>query len=84
MYLMLSIIAVIVLSGSGVEIQLETTTTNSTLMNVNTTETWNEQVNSTSAYTLQDPIWITFHYLLALIMMVYVLLQILTLFTKVN
>jgi len=78
MYLSLSIIACIILSGSGVEIQTETT--NSTLINVNTTETWTEEVTQT--YTLLNPVWIIFHYMLAVVLLVYVILQILLLFTK--
>ena len=80
MYLVLSIIAIVILAGSGVEIQTETVT--STLVNMNTTEAWEETVTQT--YTLQNPVWITFHYLLAVVMMVYVILQILILFTKVD
>ena len=79
MYLILSIISIMVLSGSGLEIQTETTS--STITSLNTTEVWTEVVSHT--YTLQNPIWITFHYIIAVVMAVYVILQILTLLTKV-
>lgn len=87
MYLSISIIAAILLSGSGVNIEMETpgavnileyNVTDGSLIG-NKTETG----TAPSAFILQNPVWVTFHYMLAVVMLVYVILQILTLFTKV-
>lgn len=84
MYLMISIIAAIMLSGSGTDIIMETSTISSTTTNLNSSEVWTETVTEDRVFTLQNPVWVTFHYMLAVVMLVYVILQILTLFTKIE
>lgn len=94
MYLTLSMIAIIILAGSGVDIILEdkTITLNATsnyevLDNTNAIVVLNSTViqtdTSTSVSTLQNPIWILFHFMLAIVMLVYIILQILILLTKI-
>lgn len=94
MYLTLSMISVLILAGSGVNITTEdkTVSLNATsiyevLDNTNAVVVLNSTTNeidvSHSKFTLMNPIWITFHYMLAVVMLVYIILQILILFTKI-
>lgn len=83
MYLSLSVIACIILSGSGVNIEMETVTTTNTIISLNTTEVFTEDITESHLFTLQNPVWVLFHYMLAVVMLVYVILQILMLFTKI-
>lgn len=87
MYLSISIIAVMILSGSGLNITTENPgTTNILTYNVTDGSLIGNVTNSGSApstYILNNPVWIPFHYMLSVVMLVYVILQILTLFTKV-
>ena len=82
------IIACIILSGSGVAITLDTTvtSTNATsiyevLDNTNVVTVLNSTVNQveskTSYFTLENPVWVTFHYMLALIMFAFVITRVL-------
>jgi len=79
-YLIPGIIACLIIAGSGDSIVTQDVT--NTIVAVNTTEVFTETITSNVA--LQNAVWITFHYLLAIIMIVYVILQILTLFTKIR
>jgi hypothetical protein len=79
-YLISSIIAVLIIAGSGDSIVTNDYT--NTIVDLNTTTVWTETISST--IELQNPIWITFHYLMAVVMIVYVILQAVTLFTKLK
>ena len=85
-YIIPGIICMILLSGSGVDIYLEDslTSTNNTsiyevLDNTNAVVTLNstvtETVSTSSKFVLQNPIWITMHYMFALIMFAYVIIN---------
>lgn len=85
-YIIPGIICMILLSGSGVDILLEdsVTATNATsiyevLDNTNAVVTLNSTVTETvsvsSKFVLQNPIWITMHYMFALIMFAYVIIN---------
>ena len=91
-YMFPGIITAIILAGSGVSIYLgdSLTTTNNTsiyevLDNTNAVITLNstvtETVATTTEFVLQNPIWVMFHYMLALIMISFVFIQVLTMFT---
>lgn len=80
-FISLSVIACMILSGSGVNINMETTTTDGVIINLNSTEVTTSTVTQTSVFTLQNPVWIVFHYLLAVTMVIYILVQVLTLLT---
>ena len=91
-YMFPGIICAIILAGSGVSIYLgdSTTTTSNTaiyevLDNTNAVVTLNSTVTETVAvsaeYVLQNPIWVMFHYMLALVMISFVFIQVLTMFT---
>ena len=80
-YLIPGIIACLIIAGGSDTIILSDFTNA-----INQTSTasvdWTETISST--ISLQNPIWVTFHYLLAMVLTVYVILQILTLFTKIK
>lgn len=82
-FLLPGIIAAIVLASSGVNIITSDVTTTNTITAVNTSEVFTEAVATSTQIVLQNPIWVTFHFLLAIIMLVYVINQMLILFTKV-
>ena len=64
------------------------TFTNRTTFNATNDLIFTEITNSTGIkpafYTLQNPIWVTLHYLFAVIMGIYFILQVLTLLTKTD
>jgi hypothetical protein len=79
-YLIPGIIACLIIAGSG-----DTIITNeytNTIIDLNATTVWTEDIES--QVSLSNPIWVTFHYLLAMIMLLYVIIQILTLFLKLK
>lgn len=79
-YLIPGIIACLIIAGSGEFIIVQDIT--NTIIDLNTTTIWTEDVDN--SIRLQNPIWVTFHYLLAMVLLVYVVIQILTLFTKIK
>jgi hypothetical protein len=90
MFLVPGIICAFLLAGSGLEVTMETpamTYTNRTTFN-DTSLIFMEITNSTGVepakFTLMNPIWVPLHYLFAIIMVVYFILQMLTLFTKTD
>ena len=91
-YMMPGIITAIILAGSGVNIDLDNnvTSTNATsiyevLDNTNAIVVLNStvtEVQSESNYfTLQNPVWVSFHYMLALVMTIFIFIQIFTMLT---
>jgi hypothetical protein len=91
-YLIPGFICAILLAGSGINIEMETTTstdlTNETVYDSAGALTWTTVVNGTQTQTntfaLQNPVWVILHYMIALILLVYVILQVLILFTKIE
>lgn len=92
MYMIPGILGAIILSGSGVDIYLDdsATVTNATsiyevLDNTNAVVTLNSTVTETvsvsSKFVLQNPMWSTFHYMIAALMMIFVFIQVLTMLT---
>lgn len=69
---------VIALSGQN----LNLTGMANTIIDTNSTTVWTEAI--TTQIILQNPIWSTFHFMLGILMIVYVMLQTLTLFTKIK
>lgn len=91
MFLIPGILCCFLLASSGLNIiseQPAMTFTNRTTFNATNDLIFTEITNSTGIkpafYTLQNPIWVTLHYLFAIIMAVYFMLQVLTLFTKTD
>lgn len=81
-YLIPGIIATIVLASSGVNIITADITTTNTITALNTSEVFVEAISTSTQIVLQNPVWVSFHFLLAAIMTVYVINQMLILFTK--
>ena len=81
-FLMPSVVAAGILASSGVDINLSDVVTSNTIRSVNTTQVWTEATNQTNTIVLQNPVWITFHFMLFIVLIVYIIIQILFLFTK--
>lgn len=75
-YYIPAIILAAVLAGSGIEITSINST--NTIFNLNTTDTWSETIGT--SIILQNPVWITIHYMLMVIFIIYVIFNILKLF----
>jgi len=79
-WLIPGVITAFILASSGINIVTSDTT--NTITSVNTTEVWTETISS--SIVLQNPIWVTVHLLIFVVLIVYVVLQVLTLFTKIK
>ena len=79
-WLIPGILCAFILASSGINIVTSDTT--NTITSVNTTEVWTETISS--SIVLQNPIWVTVHLLIFMVLIVYVVLQVLNLFTKIN
>lgn len=81
-YLVPGIIAAAILAFSGRDLLIRTETISNVIKDLNTTETWTEAIITESQIELQNEVWITFHFLLFIVMVVYVISQMLILLTK--
>jgi len=79
-YLVPGIIAAFVIASSEQTIILSDVT--NTIIDLNTTSVWTETIFN--VIELQNPVWVTFHYLIGIVMIVYVFLQMITLLTKIK
>lgn len=79
-YLLPGAICAMVLGVSGVNVGISNTT--NTITAVNTTEVWTENV--VSQIILINPIWITIHFLIFIVIIFYMITQIMNLLTKTN
>ena len=73
-----------ILAGAGTDITLETSTTTSINTNLNTTEVWSEAITHTAKYTLINDVWAAVHLMFFLILLIYIILNIVSLFTKIR
>ena len=79
-YFVPGIVCAIILATSGVNITLETVaTSNITNATITNSTIFIEEAVTTSAFVLLDPIWGTVHFMIAVILIVYVLTQVLML-----
>jgi len=81
-YIIPGIICAAILAGSGINIVTDTVTTANTIKNLNNSEVWTETTTQSKFITLQSEIWILVHWMIFLVMAVYVLMQMLVLLTK--
>lgn len=79
-FLMPALICSAVLAGVGVNIQTNTNTTGEVIKNLNDSSTWQSTLTNTSNIVLQNPIWVTVHYMLFVIFLVYIIMQIMVIF----
>ena len=73
-----------ILAGADADITLDSGTTTSINTNLNTTEVWSEAITHTAKYTLINDVWSAVHLLFFLILLIYVLINIITLLTKIR
>ena len=81
-YMIPSMVAAGILATSGVNIQVAQVDTANLIRSINTTQTWTETTTQINNIVLQNPVWQMFHYLLFIVMLVYVIQQMLILFTS--
>ena len=81
-WLIPSIFTAFILASSGAEITLTDNTVDSVLVNLNTTEAWSETVTTNQSVTLVDPVWTTVHFLFFIILLVYVLINIVSMLVR--
>lgn len=81
-FLMPGMVAAGILASSGVNIQVANVATSNLIRSINTTQTWSETTTQINNIVLQSPVWQMFHILIFLTLLVYVITQILNLFTK--
>lgn len=79
-FLIPSIIGAGILASSGINITTEQTNTSNLIKDLNNTNTWQETTTQINKFVLINPVWITFHFLLFIVMLVYVIQQVLILF----
>ena len=77
-----SMVASGILASSGINIQVAQVDTANLIKSINTTQTWTETTTQINNIVLQNPVWQMFHYLLFIVMLVYVIQQMLILFTS--
>ena len=78
------IICAAILASSGVNIETNVDTTSSIIKNLNNTDTWSQSISNTTNIVLQNPIWQSVHYVIMIVLIVYVIVQILNVLTKKN
>ena len=83
-FLMPGMVAAGILASSGVNIQVANVATSNLIKSINTTQTWTETTTQINNIVLQSPVWQMFHILIFLTLLVYVITQILNLFTKTD
>lgn len=78
--LMPGLICAAVIASTGVNLETNTDSTNSIIKNLNNTDTWSTTLTNTTNIVLQNPIWITIHYMLFAVFLVYIIMQIMVVF----
>ena len=82
-FLIPGFLCAIILASSGVDIITQDSIITNTITAVNTTEVFTEAITTSSSIELLNPIWITFHFLIAIVLAVYIIYQVLILLMKV-
>ena len=78
------IICAAILASSGVNIETNVDTTSSIIKNLNNTDTWSQSISNTTNIVLQNPVWQSVHYVIMIVLVIYVIVQILNVLTKKN
>jgi len=85
MYLIPGIFCALLLATMGVDLTFDTISTINTITdNVTSSIIFTEDITKNTTITLQDQVWGTVHMLIFFILLVHVVVQMLTLLTKVN
>ena len=83
-WLIPGILCAFILASSGVNIPINVVTTTNTITAVNTNDTWTEVINQANTLVLQNEVWVLVHSMIMMILLFYVILQVVTLFTKIK
>jgi len=83
-WLIPGVITAFILSSSGINITTQTGTVTNTITALNTSEVWTEVVTTSEQIVLQNPIWVSVHLLFAIVLIIYIITQLLNLFTKIE
>lgn len=81
-WIIVPIITMYMLASAGAVITLDHDVTTATLINTNTTEVWTETVIQDKTITLINPVWITLHWLMFTVLVLYFMWNMLRLFTQ--
>lgn len=79
-FLLPALICSAVLASTGVNIQTSTNTTGEIIKNLNDSSTWQSSLTNTASIVLQNPVWISVHFMLFAIFLVYIIMQIMVVF----
>lgn len=71
-----------ILSSSGVNIITNNAANTSIIKSLNSSETWSQSATQTTGIVLQNPVWVTVHMMIFIVIVIYVITQILTILTK--
>ena len=71
-----------ILGMSGPNIIFQTASTINTIKSINTTQVWTEATTQTNLIPLQNPMWQTFHFMIMITLLVYVIIQVVILLSK--
>ena len=75
-------IAAFFLATTGENIAMLTIHTNSTTISNVTKEAFSEVTTQTNFFALQNPVWLSFHLMLGLVLGIYIMMQLVALFTS--
>ena len=73
-----------ILAGAEETITLDSGSTTSININLNTTEAWQETITHSGQYTLLNDVWSAVHFLFFIIILLYILLNVIILLTKIR
>jgi len=73
-----------ILAGAEADVTLDSGTTTSINVNLNTTEAWQETITHTAKFTLLNDVWSAVHFLFFIIILIYILLNVIILLTKIK
>ena len=81
-YLIPGIFCAGILSYTGQDIITGSVTTTDITRNLNSSEVWSETITQDYSIALQNPVWITFHFAMMAILIVYVVQQLSSMLLK--
>lgn len=83
-WLVPSMFCAYILASAGSYIYMPSETITNLTRNLNTTEVWSETIQKTSSMQLLDPIWVTIHMMFFLILMLYIIINIIIMLTRIG
>ncbi len=83
-WLMPGVICAFILSSTNSIVVTGGTVMNNTITAVNSSQVFTEVATTASTITLQNPIWVLVHFMFAIILIIYIITQMLNLFTKIE